>query len=317
MRCLGSTPGSGCVSVGANIFRGLVGEEERIPVWLAPGTGNISWGKARMMTDILPGLEGKHSFEVSPELYDKIIHWEKRVAHEAPFYRWLFDRFAVRRVLDVACGTGHHAAMFHSWGLAVEGADASPAMIAFARSRFGEPPGLAWVVRNFLTGHPQPGAFDAVVCLGNSLSLARDSIQVAEAVRSMYVAARKGGCLVIHFLNYARVPDQSTTWQKVQTVSWQGQPLLVLKGLHRLGQEALVTFVLIDPHRPEIVRSYTEKILCTALEWAMKTALTLGCSPAAIELFADYESGKSWEFSPVVNPRLQAAQDLLLVIRKD
>ncbi len=269
------------------------------------------------MSDILPQSRESESFEIPPELYEKLIDWEKRLAYEAPFYRWLFDRFAARRVLDVACGTGHHAALFHSWGMVVEGADASPSMISFAKTRFGEPPGLTWVVRNFLSRHPQPESFDAVVCLGNSLSLARDSIQVAEAVQNMYAAVRKGGCLLIHFLNFSRIPDRSTTWQKVGTVFWDGRTCLVLKGLHRLGQEALVTFVVIDPHRPAIVQSFTEKMLCTALESAIKTAISLGIKFSAMELFADYRPEEKLELSAAMGGNLPSVQDLLLVIRKD
>lgn len=269
------------------------------------------------MSNILTEARGRQSFEVPPELYEKLIDWEKRLAYEAPFYRWLFDRFAVRCVLDVACGTGHHAALFHSWGLEVEGADASPTMVAFAKTRFGEPPGLSWVVRNYLSRHPKPESFDAVVCLGNSLSLARDSIQVAEAVQSMFGAIRKGGVLLIHFLNYARVPDQCTTWQKVQVVSWNGQSFCVLKGLHRLGQEALVSFVVIDPHQPEIVQSFTEKMLCTAFDSAVKTAIGLGMKFSAMELFADYRPEEKLELSAAMGGNLPSVQDLLLVIRKD
>lgn len=50
-----------------------------------------------------------------------------------PLYYALFEQRGVRRALDAACGTGQHAAMFHSWGLHVEGADAGPTMIERCR----------------------------------------------------------------------------------------------------------------------------------------------------------------------------------------
>ena len=43
------------------------------------------------------------------------------VGERGPFYRDLFAEAGVRTVLDTACGTGHHAEMFHSWGLASKG----------------------------------------------------------------------------------------------------------------------------------------------------------------------------------------------------
>ena len=70
------------------------------------------------------------------DIYEAMIDWQKRLASEGPFYRRLFDRVGVHSVLDVACGTGRHAAMFHSWGLRVEGADISANMIERARRPF-------------------------------------------------------------------------------------------------------------------------------------------------------------------------------------
>src|SRR5689334_17652264 len=92
------------------------------------------------------------TFDNLTDVFESIINWPKRLAHEEPFYRGLFDRMNVKTALDAACGTGHHAAMFHSWGLQVEGADISPNMIARCRAEFGEPPGLRWSVR----GYDQP-----------------------------------------------------------------------------------------------------------------------------------------------------------------
>src|SRR5512136_150671 len=89
------------------------------------------------------------------DIYEAMIDWPKRLAHEEPFYRRLFDRLGVRSVIDVACGTGHHATMFHSWGLRVEASDLSPTMIERALSSFGQSPSLQWTVRGF----DQPIAF--------------------------------------------------------------------------------------------------------------------------------------------------------------
>ena len=43
------------------------------------------------------------------------------------FYRDLFARHQVRRVLDCACGTGKHLPLFHSLGCYPVGSDISPA----------------------------------------------------------------------------------------------------------------------------------------------------------------------------------------------
>ncbi len=68
-------------------------------------------------------------FDDLTEVFDELVDWPKRLANEEPFYRRLFARIGVRRLVDVACGTGRHAAMFHSWNLHVQAADISPRMI--------------------------------------------------------------------------------------------------------------------------------------------------------------------------------------------
>ena len=55
-------------------------------------------------------------FDDLTDIYEAMIDWPKRLANEGPFYRRWFERVGVQSVVDVACGTGRHAAMFHSWG---------------------------------------------------------------------------------------------------------------------------------------------------------------------------------------------------------
>ena len=153
-------------------------------------------------------------FDDFADAYEAMIDWPKRLAHEEPFYRRLFDRLGAGSVIDVACGTGHHAAMFHSWGLRVEGADLSPAMIDRAKANFGQPQGLNWTVRGFdepvepvtaskgtvpfslgrKLGQSPAESFDAAVCIGNSLALAIAYIWITEDLYDKdYVAKRTVG----------------------------------------------------------------------------------------------------------------------------
>jgi SAM-dependent methyltransferase len=196
----------------------------------------------------------KPEFDDLTDVYEVMIDWPKRLANEEPFYRHWFARIAVRRLLDVACGTGHHAAMFRDWGLMVEGADLSPAMIARARANFGESERLRWTVRGFdqpitregeapaeppgataglsssetgIAGKAQPEdgtagqassgttqPFDATICTGNSLALAPDLRTVDCAIRQMFAAVRPGGLVIVQVLNLWQYPDGPCVWQK-------------------------------------------------------------------------------------------------------
>ena len=139
-------------------------------------------------------------FEDLTDVYEAMIDWPKRLAHEEPFYRRLFAEHGVRSVVDTACGTGRHAAMFHSWGLRVEGADVSPAMIDRARANFAEGDRLRWVVRGFDEPIAPGGSFDAAVCVGNSLPLAPDAATIERAIGQMLAAVRSGGLLIVQRL---------------------------------------------------------------------------------------------------------------------
>jgi SAM-dependent methyltransferase len=186
-------------------------------------------------------------FQDLTDAYEAMIDWPKRLAHETPFYRRWFESGNVKSVVDVACGTGRHAALFHSWQLRVEGADLSPAMIARARGNFGEPPGLRWVVRGFDEPIAPTEPFDAAVCVGNSLALAPDTATVERALREMLAAVRSSGLIVVHVLNLWHLPDGPFVWQKCQpAVLPEGEAFLV-KGVHRCGTRGYVELLVGAP----------------------------------------------------------------------
>jgi glycine/sarcosine N-methyltransferase len=182
-------------------------------------------------------------FELDPESYDALVDWPRRLANEGPFYRRLFEDAGVRRVLDAACGTGHHAAMFRSWGLHVEAADINPEMIDYCRSTHGESASLRWVVRSFVEPASAAGAFDAVVCVGSSISLAPDVETVNRVIAAMLSVVRPGGVCVIQALNLWRVPEGPTMWQKCRHFRRDDGERIVIKGLHRFGDRGFIELI--------------------------------------------------------------------------
>ena len=221
-----------------------------------------------------------NTFNHLTNIYEAMIDWPKRLAGEEPFYRRVLAEAQAQSVLDVACGSGRHAAMFHAWGLRVEGADLSPNMIRRARAAFGEPEGLRWVVRGFeeptalrpVPGAPSasPGDFDAAVCVGNSLALAGDAAAARRVIQRMLACVRPGGIVIVQVLNLWRLADGPCVWQKCLLVpgAKAGAPpvspasatpagaedrdspprdVLVLKGVHRSGGRGFVDLVVLRP----------------------------------------------------------------------
>lgn len=227
---------------------------------------------------------GAESFKAPADVYDALIDWPKRLDNEAPFYRALFERVSARCVLDAACGSGRHAALFRDWGLQVVGADVSDDMLAQARARFGESDALRWVKRSF--DSPQPTAtFDAAICVGNSLALAPDLAAVERAIAALLGAVRLGGCVVLHVLNLWRLPDGPVVWQKFRRVTLDGVDHLLIKGVHRVGARGFVE--LLDfPNGATPPRIEQPAFLGLCTTDLARAALHHGAS--AVEFYGDY-----------------------------
>ena len=245
-------------------------------------------------------------FDDFADAYEAMIEWPKRLAHEEPFYRRLFERLGAASVLDVACGTGRHAAMFHSWGLRVEGADVSPAMIELAKASYGEPQGLSWTVRGFdqpvepvivsrgtvpfllrqKSGQSPVRSFDVAICVGNSLALAPDVATVERAIRQMLAAVRDGGAIVVQVLNLWHLPDGLCVWQKCRRVS-SPSDALILKGVHRCGDRGYVELIVTDLSGKVSMRSESTPFLGLEASDLDRMARAAGASKVA--MFGGYQ----------------------------
>ena len=197
-------------------------------------------------TDSMTDRPDQSLFDQAPDRYDALIDWPRRLDNETPFYRRLFRQVDARRVLDAACGSGRHAHLFHQWGLEVEAADLSPAMIDWCRQRYGQHPRLRWVVRPYTAPADPPGLFDAVVCVGNSLALSDSAQSVAPAMRAMMTSLRPKGLCIVQVLNLWKWPDGPTVWQKCIRTTFAGGDHVLLKSIRRAGDRAFIDFVDLE-----------------------------------------------------------------------
>ncbi len=230
---------------------------------------------------------GQDTFDDWTDVYEAMLDWSKRLANEEPFYRELFDRCRARRVLDAACGTGRHAAMFHAWGLEVEGADVSPAMIARARSFAGQPAGLGWVVRGFGEPVETPANFDVAVCVGNSLALAPDLAAVEQALRTLLAAVRDGGFVVVQILNLWRLPNGPCVWQKCKRAVLGQDESLIVKGVHRCGSQGFVELVVTRLAGEAKMRH--ESVSFLGLEAGELATMARQAGAKNVAMFGDYQ----------------------------
>jgi SAM-dependent methyltransferase len=106
-------------------------------------------------------------FEKTARFYD-LIYTYRDVGAEAAAVQSLVKRYKQapgRRILDVACGTGAHLAMFQQHFDHVEGLDLDPGMLAVARERFPDLPVHELDMIDFHLGRP----FDVITCLFSSI----------------------------------------------------------------------------------------------------------------------------------------------------
>jgi SAM-dependent methyltransferase len=124
------------------------------------------------------------------------------------------------RVLDVGCGSGLLARKLRDAGFAVQGIDASPAMIERAR---GHEPRADFQVLRLPTGR-QPGSEGAlpesaaVVSTGHVLNYLETRAQIAQALAELARAVRLGGLLAIDLMTdrYCERPDLGAVHAKVE-----------------------------------------------------------------------------------------------------
>lgn len=128
-----------------------------------------------------------------------------------------------RRVLDVACGSGHSIIPWLARGYTVTGCDGSAAMLSLAAERSD---GRATLELVDLRATPVLGAFDLVTCLNDSLNHLLHERDLRAALRGMSANLASGG-LIAFDLNTLQTLSSafSTTWVREsgdRLVLWRG-----------------------------------------------------------------------------------------------
>lgn len=202
--------------------------------------------------------------------YDRFVSWEGRLAHELPFIEALFRGHGVRHVLDAACGTGHHAIALARRGYRVAGADLSSPMVERARQNAAAAGvEVAFAVAGFgalrllrtPAGQATGEAFDAVLCLGNSLPHLVTPPALAAALADFAALLRPGGLLLIQNRNFDRVWAARERFMPLQSYPDEDGEWLFIRFYD--FHESTVTFNMIRLRRT--AEGWTQDIQSTEL----------------------------------------------------
>jgi SAM-dependent methyltransferase len=142
--------------------------------------------------------------------WDELIDWEKRWESEGDFFIQQLRSRGVKKVLDVACGTGFHSVRLLKAGFDVTSADGAPHMLAMAfengrkRGHILRTVQADWRWLN-KTIHEQ---FDAVICLGNSFTHIFKEHDRRKALAEFYATLNYNGILILDQRNYDSILDE-------------------------------------------------------------------------------------------------------------
>jgi glycine/sarcosine N-methyltransferase len=163
--------------------------------------------------------------ELAPK-YDAMTGFDRRFAHEKPFFRLLIENNSVKTAIDAGSGTGFHSLLLAQLGVTVTAVDVSGEMLNLLRAHAKDMGLTVRVLQSSfqsLAKKLHPGT-DAVFCLGNSLSHLLTPADLADSVRNFAELLRPGGILFVQILNYERILSSRA---RVQSVKEEGGSVYV------------------------------------------------------------------------------------------
>ena len=189
-------------------------------------------------------------------IYDYFVNWDSRLAYELPFLeqqlRTLGEDPSQIRVMDTACGTGHHAIALANLGFNMSGSDLFPEMVSLADTN-ARAAGTKVTFRTAGFGRisetfGQPGAFDAVLCLGNSLPHVSFGTDLKKALIDFKDLLRPGGMLLLQMRNFDMVMGEKKRWMEPQTVKDGSTEWLFLR-FYDFEPDGKIQFNILSLHR--------------------------------------------------------------------
>ena len=251
----------------------------------------------------------KTNFDEAGDAAAQYAQWEQRLAKEIPFVTTVLREFAVQTVCDAGCAEGQHSVALARAGFTVTGVEPRDQALAAAQALAK----AAGVTASFARGTFQtlgntPGApFDAVLVLGNSLSLVGDWTDLDVAIRGIEAALKPGGVFLSQTTNYLQFDEPKNRWRPVrQTTDAAGRVELLVKHFAPWGDGYFVTEFL---H----LRQQADGQFTQELKHARLLALTATRLAARLESAFEvlrlhgHVDGRPWA---------PAAPDLIVVARK-
>ena len=190
---------------------------------------------------------GKHA-----EFYD-LFYAEKPYQQEAAFIHFCLQSYGggVRRLLELACGTGNHAFELEKFGYAIVATDYSKDMLACAQKKArmlsSEVDFRIQDMRDLNLDDPP---FDAAICLFDSIGYTATNDAILGTLRGVHQCIREDGLFIFEFWHAAPMIRNYEPLRIKQFQTEEGQVLRISETkMDYQAQLAHVVYTIFDMHR--------------------------------------------------------------------
>ena len=231
--------------------------------------------------------DGRHA-----ELYD-LFYAAKPYVAEASYLNGLLQRFPeqpVRRVLDIACGTGSHAIELERLGYDVVGTDISEDMLTRAREKARDASSAVhFECQDMRALDVASRPFDAVLCLFDAIGHVQTTAAIKQTFRAVHRHLRDDGLFVLEFWHAAAMAGHHDPLRVRRLTTERGEIVRLSETTVDLAQQcATVQHAIYDLRRDGTYQTAVERQINRFFSLQEMSALLDDCRFDVLKHYSGY-----------------------------
>ncbi|MFA5014994.1 MAG: class I SAM-dependent methyltransferase [Actinomycetota bacterium] len=205
------------------------------------------------------------NFEFSPDLYDLQVNWTERLKKEKDFFSRVLKNNKIESMLDIGCGTGHHAEFFSGYVKKVIAIDPSGETIEYAKRNIIKSPNITLLEEGFEGLEKIPfSEFDLITCLGNTLPILGNRRNVKQALKKIRKKIAPHGLAIIQFLNFNSDILERNRFYDPKIFEKDGKTYILIKHFEYGKIRTRVDFIMTVIHKNKLEDFFVNSsYLCT------------------------------------------------------